>query len=43
MAFYGDNRPHVGEAFAVNRNLLQLNIANDTFPKALLRLKATEE
>ena len=34
-AFYGDKRPHVGEAFAVNRNLLQLNIANDTFPKAL--------
>lgn len=32
-AFYGDQRPHVDQAFAKDRNLLQLNIINDVLPQ----------
>lgn len=31
-AFYADKRPHIKQAFAVNRNLLQLNMMNDVVP-----------
>ena len=32
-AFYGDQLPHVAQAFARNRNLLQLNIINNVLPE----------
>ena len=32
-AFYGDKRPNKDEAFACDRNLLQLNMANDVLPE----------
>lgn len=31
-AFYSDQRPHVDQDFALNRNLLQLNMINDVLP-----------
>lgn len=32
-AFYGDQHPHKDQAFARNRNLLQLNMMNDVLPE----------
>ena len=32
-AFYGDQQPHKDQAFAKNRNLLQLNMVNDVLPE----------
>lgn len=32
-AFYGDKRPNKDQAFAKNRNLLQLNMINDVLPE----------
>lgn len=32
-AFYGDKQPNTDEAFAKNRNLLQLNMINDVLPE----------
>lgn len=32
-AFYGDKLPHKDEAFAKNRNLVQLNMMNDVLPE----------
>lgn len=32
-AFYGDQLPDKDQAFAINRNLLQLNIVNDVLPE----------
>lgn len=34
-AFYGDQYPHKDEEFAVNRNLLQLNMINDVLPQCM--------
>ncbi|MFA5959567.1 MAG: hypothetical protein WC785_03550 [Tatlockia sp.] len=34
-AFYGDQQPHKNQAFAINRNLLQLNMVNDVLPEFL--------
>ncbi len=34
-AFYADKKPHKDEAFAKDRNLLQLNIINDILPKCI--------
>jgi len=34
-AFYGDQQPHKNQAFAKNRNLLQLNMVNDVLPEFL--------
>lgn len=34
-AFYADIPPHKDEAFACDRNLLQLNMINDVLPKAI--------
>ncbi|CDR34729.1 FAD-binding oxidoreductase [Criblamydia sequanensis] len=34
-AFYGDKIPHKDEAFARNRNLVQLNMINQVIPEAL--------
>ena len=31
-AYYSDQRPEVNQAFALNRNLLQLNMVNDVLP-----------
>lgn len=32
-AFYGDQAPHINEAFAINRHLVQLNMMNDVLPE----------
>jgi len=32
-AFYSDQKPHKDQAFAKNRNLLQLNMVNDVLPE----------
>lgn len=32
-AYYGDQKPHVSEAFAKDRNLLQLNAMNEVLPQ----------
>src|SRR5260221_2097533 len=32
-AFYSDKKPHKDQAFAKNRNLLQLNMVNDVLPE----------
>lgn len=34
-AFYGDQEPHKDQAFAKNRNLLQLNVINDVMPECI--------
>jgi hypothetical protein len=34
-AFYGDQQPHKDQAFAINRNLLQLNMVNDVLPEPI--------
>lgn len=34
-AFYGDQQPQKNQAFAINRNLLQLNMVNDVLPEFL--------
>jgi hypothetical protein len=34
-AFYGDQAPHKDQAFAKNRNLLQLNMINDVLPECI--------
>jgi len=34
-AFYSDQKPHVNQQFARNRNLLQLNMINDVLPELI--------
>ncbi len=34
-AFYGDQQPNKNQAFAINRNLLQLNMVNEVLPELI--------